>query len=93
MASDKARKTYWQAVVCDTERTREAVRSWFAGMGDSLTGPTRASMLCRIEDDRELKLAALFAKPDGAAVELTRTTGRNFTISMHAPTKAPWRNT
>lgn len=88
-----ARKTYWQGVVCDTERTREAVRSWFEGMADNLTGPTRASMLCRVEDDRELKIAALFTKPDGTPIELTRTTGRNFTIAMHPPTKAPWLNT
>lgn len=88
-----AAKTYWQGVVCDTDRDREAIRAWFAGMADGLIGPIKASILCRIADDRELKIAALFTKPDGTPVELVRTKGRTFTITIKAPSKAPWLRT
>lgn len=88
-----ARKTYWEGVVCSTDRDREAIRSWFTGMADDLIGPSKASILCRIEDDRELKIAALFTTKDGVARELVRTNGRSITITIRAPTKAPWRRT
>lgn len=86
-----AGKSYWSPVVCSTDRDREAVRSWFQGMADGLIGPSKASLLARVEDDRELKIAALFTKPDGTPKEMVRTTGRNFTITIRSPTSAPWR--
>lgn len=86
-----AAKSYWSPVACSTDRDRENIRSWFQGMADGWTGPTKASLLARVADDREIKIAAIFTKPDGTPKELVRTVGSRFTITVRAPTVAPWR--
>lgn len=84
------KKSEWSGVACETEGNKSAVKSWFNGLADKCEGPIKADILTRIEDDRALKIRALFINEQGKPVEMVRTMGVNFSISMAAPTKQRW---
>lgn len=83
-------KSTWTGVSCHTDRNREAVRTWFAGMADDLRGPTKVNALLRDADDSAVKIRALFEDASGTPKELIRTMGRNFSITIKEPSSQRW---
>lgn len=74
-------KSYWGGVYVGSERSQEAVKSWFGSMADGLT-VYKAEILCDSETDREKKIRALMMDADNNRFRLERTLGRKtFRIS------------
>lgn len=83
-------KSVWEGVLCDTERARDAARSWFCRAADDMEGPLKVNVLTRMSDDATLKIRALFKDSRGETKELVRTFGSCFSITIKPPTKQRW---
>jgi hypothetical protein len=79
----RRRKTYWQSCVADNDRSKDAIKTWFAPLADEMT-PYQADILCDVDTDRELKLRAYMTNPEGRKYAFTRTRGgkRHYTTTM-----------
>jgi hypothetical protein len=77
------RKTYWQSCAVHDDRSRDAVKTWFAPLADEMI-PYQADVLCDVETDRELKLRAYMTDACGKKWMHTRTRGgkRGYTTTM-----------
>lgn len=75
-------KSYWQGVVCDGPRSREAVKSWFSPLCDDMT-PLKAEALCDIATDDTKKIRALMQDANGKQRWAIRTFGaRQSSITL-----------
>ena len=75
-------KSEWTPMCCETERDRDALKSWFSPLCDDMT-PLKADILCDIATDREKKLRATMRDKDGRERIAVRTkTARGWTISL-----------
>lgn len=76
------KKSYWMGVVCDSDNSKAAIKSWFSPLCDEMT-PESADILCDIETDREKKFRAIMVEPDGKKCLVTRTRGgRRFSLTL-----------
>ena len=75
------KKSYWMTVTTHTDRQKEAVLSWFSGVCTGMTVES-AKILCDIETDREKKIKAIVRDTDGQRYTATRTTGKNYTVTL-----------
>lgn len=82
--TQRRRRSYWQSCVSDTERAREAIRSWFAPMSDGMT-PYKSEILCDLETDAEKKLRAFMTDEQGQHFVSTRSRGKRDTIISWMP--------
>lgn len=57
-----AKKSEWVKMVCDSERTKDAIRSWFSPLCDAMT-PESADVLEVIETGRTKKARAVMFEP------------------------------
>ena len=74
-------KSYWQSAYVGDDRSKDAVKSWFAPMCDGMT-PYKAEILCDIETDREKKARAFMTDADNKRYQFERTLGgKTFSIS------------
>ena len=77
-----ASKSYWQGAYIDSDRAKDAVKSWFAPMCEGMT-PYRAEILCDMVTDREKKLRAFMIDAENKHYKLERTCGgKTFSVSM-----------
>jgi hypothetical protein len=75
-------RSYWQSCAADTDRARDAIRSWFAPLSDGMT-PYQAEILCDAATDAEKRLRAFMTDDSGARFQFERSRGRRSTaISM-----------
>jgi hypothetical protein len=75
-------RSYWQSFVCDTERSKDAIKSWFAPLSDGMV-PYKAEILCDIETDAEKKLRAFMVDGGGHRFVFTRSCGaRQVVVGM-----------
>lgn len=75
-------KSYWTECSSESDRSKEAIRSWFMPLAADMT-PYKAEILCDIETDEEKKLRAFMRDASGQAYQLVRSrTARGFTLSM-----------
>lgn len=74
-------KSCWLTMSTHTERDKQAIKSWFAPICNEMTVES-AEVLCDKVTDREKKLKAIMVDKDGTRKIVTRTGGRNFTISI-----------
>lgn len=75
------RKSEWQSAYVGSEKSQEAIKSWFGHLADGLT-PYKAEILLDIETDREKKIRALMTDADNKHYRLERTLGgKSFSIS------------
>lgn len=82
-------KSVWGGVCCSTPRDYEAIRSWFGPLVPGAWGnPLKAEILTRLEDDKELRIRALFRREDGEYREAVRTLGRTYTIRLRPASAA-----
>lgn len=66
-------RTYWQNMVSDTARSRDAIRQWVSPLCDDLS-PYEVHVLCDIETDAELGKMRVYASGDnGETYLITRS--------------------
>lgn len=83
------RKSYWQSMISDSDRAKDAIKSWFSPLADDMT-PYKAEVLCDIETDAERKLRMFATDKNGHAYVLVRTkTVKGFNLSMKRLPSAP----
>lgn len=76
------RRTYWQQCVSDTDRAKDAIKSWFSPMCEGMT-PYKAEILCDVETDAEKRLRAFMVDEQGQHFAFTRSrSGRDIVVSM-----------
>lgn len=74
-------KSYWQSASVDSERSKDAVKSWFGTMCEGMT-PYKAEILCDIQTDREKKIRAFMTDTDSRRYQFERTLGgKTFSIT------------
>ncbi len=78
--TDMRAKSYWQSACVDSDRSKDAIRSWFHPLSEGMT-PYKAEILCEIDTDREKKIRAFMTDESGAKFKFERTMGRRFSIS------------
>ncbi len=84
-----AKKSYWQTVSLDSERSRAATLSWFKPLSDGMT-PYKAEILCDIETDDEKKIRAFVRRDDdGRHFKLERTLGGKRYSMTRSPIPIP----
>lgn len=66
-------KWIWGGVVCDNERSRQAVHSWFAPMiGDRWGLPVKCDVQEHLDTGAEGSIRALYITPEGDQKEVIR---------------------
>lgn len=78
------KKSYWQSMSVSTERSRNAVKSWFAPLSDDCT-PHKAEVLCDIQTDREIKARAFMRDDAGKEFVFERRHNKRDVVLSRKP--------